>query len=113
MISEITSKVQNSVRDISVKQKKELKDQEKIIVVSTHEADGNIVEAIKDCEENLKRTKSFRNQQGSLFKYVKKVGPNIKTQINTLKHQALGIKRGSAGMCGGPGCKTCNMIIKD
>ena len=71
------------------------------------------MEAVKDCEENLKRTKSFRNQQGSLFKYVKKVGPNIRTQINTLKHQALGIKRGSAKMCRGRGCKTCNMLIKD
>ena len=83
MISEITSKVQKFVRDISVKHKKEPKI---IIVVTTHEADDNIVEAVKDCGENLKGSKSFRNQQGLLFKYVEKVGPNIRTQINTLKY---------------------------
>ena len=113
MITEITNKVQNSERNISVRPKKDQKDSEKIIVVSTYAADDSIVETIKDSEENLKRTESFRNQRGSLFKYVKKVGPNIKTHTNTLKHQALGTKRGSVKKCGGPGCKTCSMLIKD
>ena len=39
-----------------------------VIVVSTHEADSNILEAVKYCEDNLKRTQSFRGQHGSLFK---------------------------------------------
>ena len=113
MISEITNKVQNAERDISIKRKEEQIDQKKIIVVSTHEADSNILEAVKNCEDNLKRTQSFRGQHGSLFKYVKKVGPNLKTHTNTLKHQALGIKRGNATKCGIQGCKTCCMIMKD
>ena len=113
MITEITNKVQNSVRDISKKPKKEQKDQDKIIVVSTYEADNNILEAIRNSEENLKRTQSFRNQNGPLFKYVKKVGPNIKCHTNTLKHQALGTKRGSAKKCGARGCKTCSIILKE
>ena len=113
MVKEITDKVQNSERDISVKQKEKKEDQEKIVVVSTYQADKNIVEAVADCEENLKRTQSFRDQHGPLFKFVKKVGPNIKTHMNTLKHQALGIKQGSATKCGSQGCKTCHMIMKD
>ena len=97
----------------SIKQKEEQRDQKKIIVVSTHEADSNILEAVKNCEDNLKRTQSFRGQHRSLFKYVKKVGPNLKTHTNTLKHQALGIKRGNGTKCGIQGCKTCCMIMKD
>ena len=96
MVTEITDKVLNSERDISVKPKREQMEKEKIIVVSTHEADQNIVKAVRDSEENLKKTQSFRNQNGALFKYVKKVGPNLKTHVNTLKHQALGRKQGKA-----------------
>ena len=112
MVKEITSKVLNSERDISVKHKEKKENQEKIVVVSTYQADKNIVEAVTDCEENLKRTQSFRDQHGPLFKFVKKVGPNIKTHMNTLKHQALGIKQGSAEKCGSQGCNTCHMIMK-
>lgn len=111
MVTEITNKVQTSRRDISIKQKQELPDTGQIIVVSTYEADNNMIEAVKDSEEIFKQTQSFRNQRGSLFKYVKKVGPNIKSKVNTLKHQALGIKRGSATKCNGRGCKTCKMIM--
>ena len=56
---------------------------------------------------------SFRNQNGPLFKYVKKVGPNIRCHTNTLKNQALGTKRGSARRCGAKGCKTCPMILTE
>ena len=114
MINEITNKVKNSVRDISKKTtEKEQNDQDKIIVVSTYEADENILEQIKKSEETLKRTVSFRNQNGPLFKYVKKVGPNIRCHTNTLKNQALGTKRGSARRCGAKGCKTCPMILTE
>ena len=71
-------------------------DKDKIIVVSTYEADQNIVKSVKDSEKNLKKTQSFRNQNGALFKYVKKVGPNLRTHVNMLKSQALGTKRGKA-----------------
>ena len=113
MVTEITGKVKNSERDISLKQKQQEEKSGQIIVVSTYEADKTIVEAVKDSEENFKRTQSFRSQQGTLFKYVKKVGPNIKSHLNTLKQQALGTKRGSAKKCNGPGCKTCGMIMQN
>ena len=71
-------------------------EKDKIVVVSTHEADQNIVKAVKDSEENLKKTQSFRNHHGPLFKYVKKEGHNLKTHVNTLKHQALRTKGGKA-----------------
>ena len=112
MVTDITNKVLNSERDIRKKDKKEGVDKDKIIVVSTYEADKNIVGAIKDSEESFKMTQSFRDQRGPLFKYVKKVGPNLKTYVNTLKQQALGTKRGSAKRCGGRGCKTCSILIK-
>ena len=47
-----------------------------------------------------------------VFKYVKKVGPSIRSQINSLKKQSLGIKKGSAIKCGARGCKTCQMLIE-
>ena len=60
MVMEITNKVQASRRDISIKEEQDLPDTEQIIVVSTYDADQNIVEAVKDSEEVFKRTQSFR-----------------------------------------------------
>ena len=113
MINNITNKVLNSERDISLKEKQELEGNEKIIVVSTFEADEEIVKTVKESEENFKRTQSFRNQSGSLFKFVKTVGPNLKSHLNQLKKQALGTKRGKASMCGARGCKTCRLLMKN
>ena len=112
VIQNIKNKVLNSERDISIKRKVAAEDDGKIIVVSTFEADDNIVSAVKESEDIFKRTQSFRTQNGPLFKYVKKVGPNIRSHINTMKKQALGIKRGEAKMCLASGCKTCRMILK-
>ena len=112
MVKNITTKVLNLERDISIKEKGEELKNEKIMVVSTFQADETIVEAVKESEENFKRTQSFRTQQGPLFQYVKKVGPSLRSQLNSLKQQALGTKRGSARMCNGPGCKTCQMLIR-
>ena len=72
-----------------------------------------MVDAVKCSEENFKKTQSFRTQSGPLFKFVKKVGPSIRSQVNSLKHQAVGTKRGSAKKCNGRGCKTCNMLIRN
>ena len=113
MINNITQKVLNSDRDISLKERQELDVNEKIIVVSTFEADEEIVKTVKESEENFKRTQSFRNQSGPLFKFVKKVGPNLKSNLNQLKKQALGTKRGKASMCGGRGCKTCRLLMRN
>ena len=112
MVTKTTTKVQNSGRDISKKQKSERVNNEKNIVVSTFGADKSIVETVRDSEENLKKTASFRNQQGSLFKYVKKVGPSIKSHINSVKKQALGIQKGCAKRCNARGCKTCKMLLE-
>ena len=71
-----------------------------------------IVEAVRESEDTLKKTVSFRNQQGPLFKYVKKVGPNIRSHINNVKKQALGIEKGCAKRCNARGCKTCKMLIE-
>ena len=112
MVSNITNKVLNSERDIS-KKDMQVEENNKIIVVSTFQADDSITKSVKESEENFKRTVSFRTQAGPLFKFVKKFGPNLKSQLNTLKKQALGTKKGKASMCGGRGCKTCRMLIAD
>ena len=111
MVNEITTKVLNSERDISTKQKVDTQNDDQIRVISTYEADENIVDAVKNCEENLKLTQSFRNLNGPLFTFIKKVGPNLKCHINKLKKQALGTKHGCAVKCGGRGCKTCRMLL--
>ena len=64
MVNEITLKVLNTERDISIRQKEESQNDEQIRVISTYGADENIVESVKKCEDNLKLTQSFRNVQG-------------------------------------------------
>ena len=71
MVGEITNKVLNSLRDISVKQKNEVND-DSIRVISTFGADDKLVSAVKKSEETFKMTPSLRNIPGKLFKYVKK-----------------------------------------
>ncbi len=111
MVTEITNKVQNSARNIAEQAKQE-EDCDKILVVSTYGADQNIVDVVKESEKSFKQTQSFRNQHGTLFKFVKKVGPSLRTQTNNLKNQALGTMKGCAKQCNGRGCKTCSMLIK-
>ena len=108
MLGEITNKVLNSLRDISVKQKNEVND-DSIRVISTFGADDKLVSAVKKSEETFKMTPSLRNIPGKLFKYVKKVAPSIRSQVNSLKHQALGTK-GGLKKCNGRGCKCCKML---
>ena len=83
---------------------------DQIRVISTFKADNSIVSAVKKSEESFKRTPSFRNLPGTLFKYVKKVAPNVKSQINSLKNQALGTMKGGVVQCKMPGCKCCKML---
>ena len=89
MVDEITNKVLGRRRDISKKENRDQLDSEQIVVISTHEADSCLIKAVKDSEDTFKRTQSFRDQTGALFKYVKKVGPNIRSKLNTQKKQAL------------------------
>ena len=112
MIKNIATKVGNSERDISDKEKVERDCNDQIRVISTYMSDNLLVKAVKDCEESLRLTQSFRNQRGPLFAYVKKVGANIRSHVNGLKQQALGTKRGTAEKCNGRGCKTCNMLLR-
>ena len=92
MVSNITNKVLNSERDIS-KKDMQVEENNKIIVVSTFQADNSITKSVKESEENFKRTVSFRTQAGPLFKFVKTVGPNLKSQLNTLKIKPLGRRK--------------------
>ena len=41
---------------------------------------------------------------------MKKVGPNIRSQVNSLKTQALGIRKGGVSRCNAQGCKCCKML---
>ena len=109
MIKNITTKVLNLPRNIAVKEKSE-NDDERIRVISTFKADDATVKAILGCEESFKQTPSFRTMGGKLFAFVKKVAPNIRSQVNALKHQALGTVKGGLKKCHGRGCKCCKMI---
>ncbi len=109
MIMDIKTKVLHSERDVSVKDKVEM-DDDRIRVISTYKADEHFVNCVKKSEESFKHTHSFRNVTGKLFTYVKKVGPNIKCQVNNLKRQALGTEKGGVKKCKGHGCKCCKML---
>ena len=112
MVRNITMKVLNSERDISIKVRVDEENDDKIRVISTFKADDHIIKAVQSCEESLKLTQSFRNERGPLFKYVKKVGPNIRSHVTSLKQQALGTERGSAKKCNARGCRTCGLLIQ-
>ena len=112
MVSNITTKVLNSRRDISIKDKVARDSDDQIRIISTFKSDDLLVKSVKDVEDSLKLTQSFRDQRGPLFSYVKKVGSNIRSHVNGLKQQALGTKRGAASKCNGRGCKTCKMLIQ-
>ena len=109
MVTDITSKVLSTERDISVKEKEEnITDQ--IRVISTYKADDKLVSAVKNSEDNFKLTPSFRGTTGKLFSFVKKVGPSIRSQVNTLKKQALGMCKSGVVKCNAPRCKCCKML---
>ena len=110
-VQNITTKVLNTRRDISIKDKADRDNDDQIRVISTFMADEKLIKVVKDCEESLKLTPSFRNQRGPLFSYVKKVGANIRSHVNGLKKQALGTTKGAPVKCNGRGCKTCNMLL--
>ena len=80
MVLEITNKVKNQPRSIEV-QVKQNKGCEQLLVVSTYDQ--------------------------PLFKFVKMVGPNLKSQTTSINTQALGTKKGSKR---NRGCKMCSMI---
>ena len=111
MVTNITERVLGSVRDISVKQKQD-NPSDQIRVISTFKADHKIVNAIKKSEDVFKTTPSFRGMEGKLFTFVKKVGPSIRSQVNSLKVQALGTRKGGMSRCNAPGCKCCKMLNK-
>ena len=56
MVTAICRKVQSSARDISIEETEEKVDDGQIIVVSTYGADSNIISAVKNSEENLRKT---------------------------------------------------------
>ena len=109
MVTEITAKVLDSERDISIKQKED-NPSDQIRVISTYKADEKIVDVIKKSEDVFKTTPSFRGVGGKLFSFVKKVGPSIRSQVNSLKTQALGTKKGGIEKCNSRGCKCCKML---
>ena len=109
MVREIATKVLNTVRDITIKNKTEIENSQ-IRVVSTFKADQSLIKSVRNSEESFKQTPSFRNIRGSLFSFVKKIGPSIKSGINNLKKQALGTIVGGVKKCNGPGCKCCKML---
>ena len=49
---------------------------------------------------------------GKLFTFVKKVGLSIRSQVNNLKVQALGTRKGGISRCNALGCKCCKMLNK-
>ena len=71
MVTEITNKVQNSARNITTQAKEESEDSGQIIVVSTFEADKNIVDAVKRSEDSLKNAK-FRNTAWAVVQVCQK-----------------------------------------
>ena len=71
MVKSIIEKVRNSERNIGQNDRTKSDENDKMIVVSTYEADDEIVKVVKDSEEIFKRTNSFRSQRGPLFKFVK------------------------------------------
>ena len=111
MVDNITKKVLNMDRDISVQVRELPTNVDQIKSISTFESDECIMKTVKSCENSLKQTVSFRNQNGPLFSFIKRVGPSIKSMLNDVKYLALGPKHGHLLKCNAPGCKCCRQLM--
>ena len=95
MVNEITTKVFNSERNISVKNVTQPEDDGKIRVISTFKADKSIVDAVKKSEENLKLTQ-FQKSKWIPFQVCQNSGPEHKKPSKHFEKTSFvqGSKRG-------------------
>ena len=115
MIQNISNKVLNMERHLEPSKVDEKRSNSKpIIVVSTHGTDEKLVKSLKDHENNLLKTNSFKNVRKPIFEFVKKTGPNIGQKLGVLKSIALGSRKGKTVPCNSHGnCKGCRLIANN
>ena len=126
MLNNIFGKVQRLERNLHEKPQKR-PDEDRVRVISTYGSDTDIVSSVKKFEEDLGRTRSFSESDGSLtstpnkpeptihrntsvFQYVKRTGANLKGRLVKVKNLALGKKYGPTKPCKARNCKTCKMV---
>ena len=114
MLQNITMKVLNMKRQLnSTPNTIEKEKSSPILVVSCYGTDEKLVKTLKTHEDELLKTNSFKNISKPVFRFVKKTGSNIGSNLSVLKSIALGRKKGKTSPCNSHGnCKCCNLISK-
>ena len=133
MIENIATKVLNSARIITRKQRT---DEQKplsavpVRVISSFGSDEDLLSVVQKYEPHLRRTRSFSEgdsspssceggkqpisrNKGNLFQFVKKTGASLRARLVNTKELALGPKFGKTTPCNGKKCKCCPLIIED
>ena len=69
------------------------------------------MKSVRNAEEDLARTDSFKNSQKPMFQFVKKTASNIGSKLSILKSIALGGRSGPTAPCNNhASCKCCKLI---
>ena len=82
-----------------------------ILIISRNGSNEKLVKSVRNAEEELLRTDSFKNSQRPLFQFVKKTASNVGNKLAVLKSLALGDRRGPTVPCNSHAkCMCCKMI---
>ena len=74
-------------------------DSKPILVVSCYGADEKLVKTMKENEDEILKTNSFKDVSKPAVQYVKKTGANIGSKLSVLRSIALGKKNGKTMPC--------------
>ena len=112
MLTNISTKIINTQRQQERPTVDVENDESKpILIVSGYGTDDKLIKTLKTFENDILKTKTFKNAKIPLFQFVKKTSANIGNKLSVLKSLALGNKFGVTSPCFGHGnCKCCLMI---
>ena len=106
LLKKIVEKVLNMERLLERPNPNDDEDSSKpILIISCNGNDEKLVKSVRNAEEELLRTDSFKNSQRPLFQFVKKTASNVGNKLSVLKSLALG------GKCGPLLCRATAMLI--
>ena len=100
MLNNIMEKVKKMERSLEPV-KREEKEEDRVMVVSTFGRDQKLIEATEKIEKHSEQLK---------FKYVKKTGPSLRNTLVKSKKSSLGNPQGKTKPCLKRNCKACKMV---
>jgi hypothetical protein len=111
ILHKISTKVLNMERRLERPVSTDEDSSKPILIVSCHGSDDKLLKTIKNNEEDLCKTDSFKGSAKPIFQFVKKTASNIGCKLSVLKSIALGRKCGPTVPCSNhSNCMCCKLI---